>query len=271
MKTVLITGASSGIGKATAIELAHNGYNVFGGARRIENMEELKSFGIKPIALDTTKDKSILSCIAQINKEAGSVDILLNSAGSGYNGAVEDMPIADAKYLMEVNLFGAGRLMQLVLPDMRKNKYGKIVNISSVSGKFSFPLGGWYSASKFAVEGLSDSLRNEVKQFGIDVIVIEPAGTKTEIGAIIKEYLMRISGETIYKELAEKVVRNLYAPAVVEKYPEPVVIARLIKKGIEASKPKTRYVSGSAIKLVLFLRRILSDNAFDKIILSQMK
>jgi NAD(P)-dependent dehydrogenase (short-subunit alcohol dehydrogenase family) len=270
-KTVLVTGASAGIGRATAILLAQNGYNVYGAARRIEKMQELKTYGVKPISLDVTKEESLVACVEQILKEAGSIDILINNAGSGYYGALEDMPIADARYQFEVNLFGVVRLIQLVLPTMRKNNYGKIVNISSANGKFSFPMSGWYSASKFGIEGLSDALRYEVKQFGIDVIVIEPGGTKTDIAVIASEYLMRISGKTIYKKLAESVNNSIYAPNVVEKYPEPISIAKLIKQGIETNKPKTRYVSGAMLKLVLLLRRLLSDKMFDKMILSQIK
>lgn len=156
MNTVLVTGASAGIGKATAIYLAQHGYNVYGGARRMEKMEESKSFGIKTVSLDITNEDSIFSCIKQIQKEAGSIDILINNAGIGYYGALEDMPVADAKFQFEVNLFGAARLIQLILPGMREKRHGKIVNVSSVSGKFSFPMGAWYSASKFALEGLSD-------------------------------------------------------------------------------------------------------------------
>lgn len=271
MKTVLVTGASAGIGKATAILLAQNGYNVYGAARRIEKMQELKNFGIKPISLDVTKEESLIACVELILKEAGNIDILINNAGSGYYGALEDMPISDARYQLDVNLFGVARLIQLVLPNMRKNNYGKIVNISSVSGKLSFPMGGWYSASKFAIEGLSDALRYEVKQFGIDVIVIELGGTKTEIAAIASEYLMRISGKTVYKELANSVNNTIYDPKIVEGYPEPILIAKLVKQGIEARKPKTRYVSGTMMKLVLFLRRFLSDKMFDKMIISQLK
>jgi NADP-dependent 3-hydroxy acid dehydrogenase YdfG len=174
MKTVLVTGASAGIGKATAIYLAQNGYKVYGAARRTGKMQELKNFAITPISLDVTKEESLVACVEQILKEAGSIDILINSAGSGYYGALEDMPISDAKYQLEVNVFGVARLIQLVLPTMRKNNYGKIVNISSVGGKVTLPTGVWYHASKFAIEGLSDALRKEVKSFGIDVIVIEP-------------------------------------------------------------------------------------------------
>ncbi|MEJ7559914.1 MAG: SDR family NAD(P)-dependent oxidoreductase [Pedobacter sp.] len=137
-KTVLVTGASAGIGKATAILLAQNGYNVYGAARRTEKMQDLKGFGIKPIALDVTKEESIMACVGQILKETGSIDILINNAGFGAEGAIEDVPMEDAKYQMEVNVFGAMRLTQLVLPKMRDNKYGKIINISSVGGKLLY-------------------------------------------------------------------------------------------------------------------------------------
>ncbi|PBQ30931.1 short-chain dehydrogenase/reductase [Sphingobacteriaceae bacterium] len=271
MKTVLVTGASAGIGKATAILLAQNGYNVYGAARRTEKMKELKNFGIKPISLDVTKEESLVACVEQILKEAGSIDILINNAGSSNFGALEDVPISDARYLLDLNLFGVARLIQLVLPNMRKNNYGKIVNISSVNGKFSFPMAGWYVASKFAIEGLSDALRYEVKQFGIDVIVVEPGGTKTDIAAISSEYLMRISGKTVYKGLAKSVNNAIYDPKIVAGYPEPISIAKLVKQGIDASKPKTRYVNGALMKFTLFLRRLLSDKMFDKMIISQLK
>ncbi len=140
-KTVLVTGASAGIGKATAIYLAQNGYNVYGAARRTEKMQDLKIHGIKPISLDITKEESLVACVEQILKEAGSIDILVNNAGSGYYGALEDMPMRDAKYQLEVNVFGLARLIQLVLPAMRKRSYGKIVNISSIGGKVTLPMG----------------------------------------------------------------------------------------------------------------------------------
>ncbi|WP_223654281.1 oxidoreductase [Hymenobacter psoromatis] len=271
MKTALVTGASSGIGKATAVLLAQNGYHVYGAARRTEKMEELKKYGIKPISLDVTKEESLAGCVEQILKEAGSIDILVNSAGSSNFSALEDTPISDAKSQFELNLFGVARLIQLVLPAMRKNKYGKIVNISSVNGKFSLAMSGWYSASKFALEGLSDALRNEVKQFGIDVIVIEPGGTKTEIAALSSDYLMRVSGNTVYKELANKVNNSFYSPETVKCYPEPILVAKLVKQGIEVNTPRTRYVGGAMMKFTLLLKRFLSDKMFDKMINSQLK
>lgn len=266
-KTVLVTGASSGIGKTTAIYLAQQGYNVYAAARRTEKMQDLKNYNIKPIGLDVTKDESIISCVEQIFKEAGRIDILVNNAGFGLSGAVEDVSIEDAKYQLEVNLFGTARLIQLVLPKMRENKFGKIVNVSSIGGKIAFPLSGWYNASKFALEGLSDSLRMEVKPFGIDIIVIEPGGIKSEWADIANEKMMRISGNTDYREMAanaEKATANL-------NLPEPIVIAKLIKESIEAKKPKTRYSGGFGAKQILMARKFVSDKLMDKIIMSQMK
>lgn len=249
--------------------MAESGYKVYGAARRTEKMQDLKNYGIKPIALDVTKDESMTACVEQILKETGSIDILINNAGFGAEGAIEDVTIQDARYQMEVNVFGAMRLAQLVLPKMRQNKYGKIVNISSVGGKIALPLGGWYHASKFAIEALSDSMRMEVKPFGIDVIVIEPGGVKSEWGDIALKSLVRISGNTAYKEMvkgAEKGFRQTE-----KNNSEPMVIAKLIKKGIEATKPKTRYAGGSMAKPLLFLRNILSDKMLERLILSQTK
>jgi len=268
-KTVLVTGASAGIGKATAILLAQSGYNVYGAARRIEKMEDLKDYGIKPIGLDVTKEESISTCVEQIFKEAGSIDILVNNAGFGAYGAIEDVSMQDAKYQLEVNVFGAMRLTQLVLPGMRQNKYGKVVNISSVGGKIAFPFGGWYHASKFAIEALSDAMRIEVKEFGIDVIVIEPGGTKSEWGGIAVESLIRVSGKTAYARLVTAFQKSFTQMA--EHLPEPIVIAELIKKGIEARKPKTRYIGGYMAKPILFLRKILSDRMLERLIMNQVK
>ena len=269
-KTVLVTGASAGIGKATAIYLAQNGYNVYGAARRMEKMQDLKAYGIKPIALDITKDKSITACVEQIFKEAGSIDILVNNAGFGSYGSIEDVSMEDARYQLEVNVFGAMHLTQLVLPKMRENKYGKIVNISSVGGKIVFPLGGWYHATKFALEALSDSMRNEVREFGIDVIVVKPGATKSEWGNIATDSLIKVSGHTAYKDLATKT--NKVFTQLSSNVVEPIVIAKLIKKGIEAKNPKTRYTTNQmASTALLFLRKILSDKQMDKLIMSQIK
>jgi NAD(P)-dependent dehydrogenase (short-subunit alcohol dehydrogenase family) len=268
-KTVLVTGASSGIGKATAIYLAKSGYKVYGAARRTDKLQELKEYGIEPVPLDVSSETSIVACIKKILDETGGLDVLINSAGLGSYGALEDVPLAEAKNQLEINLFGAARLIQLVLPEMRKRKYGKIVNISSVGGKVGLPMGSWYHASKFALEGLSDSLRNEVRQFGIDVIVIEPGGTRSEMTAIGAADLMRVSGNTVYEKLAKSMAK-MYSD-LQNDAANPLVIAKLIRKSIEAKRPGTRYVGGAMAKPMLFLRKILSDNVFDKMLMSQMK
>ncbi len=266
-RTVLITGASAGIGKATAIYLAERGYNVYGAARRTEKMRDLINYNIKPIALDVTKEDSIKACTEQIFNESGGIDVLINNAGFGLSGAIEDVQMEDARYQLEVNVFGAMRFVQAVLPKMREKNYGKIINISSIGGKIAFPLAGWYHASKFAIEALSDTLRMEVKQFGIDVIVIEPGGIKSEWAGIANENMMRASGNTAYRGLAEKAEKataNL-------NLPEPVVIAKLIRESIEAGTPKTRYSGGFGAKQILAVRKMVSDKLMDKVIMSQMK
>lgn len=265
--TVLVTGASAGIGKATAIYLAQNGYDVYGAARRVEKMQDLKEFGIKLIALDVTNDESMVSAIEQIYKEAGSIGILVNNAGFGLAGALEDVTMDDARYQLEVNLVGVMRLTQLVLPGMREHHYGKIVNVTSIGGKIAFPLNGWYHASKFALEGLSDALRLEVKSFGIDVIVIEPGGIRSEWAGIANDNLKRVSGNGAYKKMVDKAEKTIGK----EDYPEPIVIAKLIKTGIESKKPKTRYSGGYGAKQILAVRRVASDKIMDKIISSRMK
>ena len=267
-KTVLITGASAGIGRATAILLAEKGYNVYGAARRIEKMDDLKRLGIKPALLDLANDKSMIDAVNHILKEAGNINILINNAGFGSYGAIEDVSMDDARYQLEVNVMGAMRLAQLVLPKMRGHGQGKIINISSVGGKVAMPMGGWYHASKFALEALSDSMRMEVKPFGIDVIVMEPGATKSEWGNIAFESLIRVSGDTPYKELAYK-VHNAFEK-VAGNVSAPETIAQLILKAVTSKQPHTRYAKWDA-KFLLALKRILTDNMMDKLIMGQAK
>lgn len=268
-KVVLITGASAGMGKETAILLAKNGYTVYGAARRTDKLSDLKKLGIHTLEMDVTNDASMIKGIEQIITAEKHIDILINNAGFGSYGAVEDVPLADARYQLEVNVFGAARLIQLVLPYMREKNFGKIVNISSIGGKMATPFGGWYHASKFALEGLSDSLRNEVKPFGIDVIVIEPGGIKSEWGEIAFDSLLKVSGHTAYKNTVTKLT-NVFKSTETKNH-GPIIIAELIKKAIEAKHPKTRYVAGYMAKPGLFMRKILSDKMMDRLIMSQIK
>ncbi len=268
-KIVLITGASSGIGKETAKLFAQNGYSVYAAARRLERMDDLQSAGARIIKMDVADEQSIVNGVEQIIKNEGKIDILVNNAGFGLYGAIEDVSIEDARYQLEVNLFGLARLTQLVLPYMREQQFGKIVNISSIGGKMASPLGGWYHASKFALEGFSDSLRMEVKPFGIDVVVIEPGGVKTEWGAIAFKNADKTAEHTAYKKLIDAAKR--IGKKTAEKNAEPMEIAILIKNAVETPKPKARYAKGYLAKPILFMKRWLSDSILDKMILSQLK
>ncbi|QQE10942.1 oxidoreductase [Planctomycetota bacterium] len=270
-KTVLVTGASAGIGKATAKLLKEKGYNVYACARRLEKMDDLKQLGIHPIKMDVTDNASMEQGIEQINREAGGVDILINNAGYGSYGSVEDVPIDEARRQFEVNVFGLARLSQLVLPHMRQQAFGKIVNVTSVGGKIYTPMGGWYHATKHAVEGLSDCMRNEVKPFGIDVIIMEPGAIATEWAGIASQSLLKTSGDTAYKQQAELMGKVLDAAESTPKISKPIVIAEEIYKSISARKPKTRYVAGHMAKTALRMRKYLSDKMYDRMFLMAIK
>ena len=268
-QVVLITGATTGIGKETAIYLAKSGYIVYGAGRRENKLQELAQLNVNPVKMDVTDDASMVSGVQNIIQNEGRIDILINNAGFGSYGAVEDVTVNDARYQLEVNVFGAARLIQLVLPYMRHQHFGKIVNITSIGGKMATPFGGWYHASKFALEGLSDSLRNEVRGFGVDVIVIEPGGVESEWAGIANENLMKNSAQTAYKELATKVTKGLRG--TVTKNAKAIVIAKLIHKAITASKPKARYAAGYMAVPVLTAKKLLSDRMFDKVLMSQLR
>ncbi|WP_020531223.1 oxidoreductase [Flexithrix dorotheae] len=268
-KVVLVTGASSGMGKTTAELLLKKGYVVYGAARRVEKMYDLKKAGAKILQMDVTKEQSMVLGIEKIIKNEGHIDVLLNNAGFGLYGAIEDVTMEGARYQMEVNVFGLMRLIQLVLPYMRKRQNGTIVNISSIGGKIANPIGGWYHASKFALEALSDSLRMEVKQFGINVIVIEPGGVKSEWSEIAMENAHKISANGVYGKMIQKMIEA--GKKFKDKNAEPEIIANLINKAITSKKPKTRYSGGFMAKPLLFLRKVLSDIQMDKMILGQFK
>lgn len=261
---VLITGASSGIGKSTVLELVHRGYTVYGAARRIERMDDLKEAGAGIVQLDITDDESIVTVVNQVIDEHGRIDVLINNAGYGSFGSLEDTPIEEAGKQYQVNLFGLGRLTQLVLPHMRKQGTGKIINISSVGGKVATPFGGWYQSTKFALEGLSDSLRMDVGRFGIDVVVIEPGAIDSEWLSHAMDHLKKVSSEP-YRNAAEHLSRLMYKNY--ENASDPNVVANIIVKAIQVKKPKPRYAVGSASKMLLFLKKILPDRGMDRLFL----
>jgi NAD(P)-dependent dehydrogenase (short-subunit alcohol dehydrogenase family) len=267
-RVALITGASSGMGKDIALRLISVGYIVYGAARRIERMNDIEAAGGIAVSMDITDDGSVVSAIDRIIADHGRIDVLINNAGYGQFGALEDVPIAVGRRQMEVNLIGLARVTQLVLPHMRRRKFGKIINISSTGGKVASPLGGWYHASKFALEGYSDSLRNEVRPFGIDVVVIEPGGIESEWGGIAEGEAELYSGEGAYADLVVKMRRMMSGMG---KMPPPSIVSDLIIRALEASRPRTRYHAGRLAGPMLFMRRWLSDRAMDRLIMLAMR
>ncbi|MFD0898418.1 oxidoreductase [Loigolactobacillus binensis] len=266
-KTAIVTGASAGIGKATAILLHNQGYQVFAGARRVDHMQDLAAQNITIHALDVTKPASNQAFIDAVKKQCSSIDVIVNSAGYGSQGALEDVSPEEAKNQFAVNVFGLMNLTQLVLPLMRQQHFGKVVNISSVGGQMYAPLAGWYYASKHALEALSDTLRMEVKQFGIDVIIIEPGGTKTEWGNIaMKNLLEQTPPASAYRDWVTNYANGSFANFSTT----PEQIAALILKSINARKPKTRYQPNFAMTMLVIAARKLSYKMFDRQMFKQL-
>jgi len=265
-KTAFVTGASAGIGAATAFALLAAGYRVFAGARRLDRMAALAAAGATLIKLDLTDDATIVAAVDAIKNASGRIHILVNNAGYGSYGALEDVPLDEARRQFEVNVFGLARLCQLVLPTMRAQKSGKIVNVTSIGGKIWEPLGAWYHATKFAVEGLSDCLRVEAARFGIDVIVIEPGAIRTEWAGIAREGLLRTSGGSAYAKIAQRHARMLGTAETSRLASPPDVVARTIVRAVSAQRPRTRYATGGGARTLLLLRKILSDRMFDRLI-----
>jgi NAD(P)-dependent dehydrogenase (short-subunit alcohol dehydrogenase family) len=262
----LVTGASSGIGEATAKGLLAAGYIVYAGARRVDAMGPLAAAGARVLSLDVTDDASLTTAVDTILSETGRIDVLVNNAGYGSFGALEDVPLDEGRRQFEVNIFGLARLTQLVLPTMRAQRAGRIVNVSSVSGKIGEPFACWYHASKHALEGLSDSLRMELRPFGIDVVIIEPGSTRTAWGAIARDSLARYSGEGPYRDGARVHARMMAAISEGSLPKPPGMVADTIVKAVRSRRPRTRYPTGGGARLALILRRTLSDRGFDTLI-----
>ncbi|MEM7571795.1 MAG: oxidoreductase [Bacteroidota bacterium] len=265
-KVIIVTGASSGIGKATALHLIKEGHTVYGAARRLEKMQDIVEAGGKAVAMDVTNHQQVHAEVEQIIKTEGRVDVLVNNAGYAVYGPVEEISYEQAKRQFEVNLFGLAEITKAVLPAMRAQQSGTIINISSVGGKIYTPLGSWYHATKHALEGWSDCLRLEVKQFGINVVIVEPGAIKTEFdSAMDQRFGEDASGPySRLKSSMSKVMENAYKPG---NYSEPIVIAETISKAINSRRPKTRYAAGKMARQTLMGRRWLSDRGFDGMIM----
>ena len=262
-KVILITGASSGIGFDAAASLARQGHRVYAAARRVERMEPLKAFGVVPLRMDVTDEASLEAGVRTVLEAEGRIDALVNNAGYGYFGAIENVPLEEARRQLEVNVFGLARLCQLVIPSMREQGSGRIVNISSVAGKAVLYFGGWYHVSKFSVEALSDALRMELKPFGIDVSMIEPGGIKTNWGIIAADHLAESSKGTPYETegLREsETMRKAYSMRLLSN---PSVVTRAISKAVNSRRPRARYRVGFGAGTLLFLHAILPTRWWD--------
>lgn len=268
--TALVTGASSGMGKAIARRLLADGCKVYVAARSVDRMADLVALGAIALRMDISKDEDIVATVGVITERSGGVDILVNNAGFGLYGPIEDIPLEEARYQFEVNLFGTARLTQLLLPAMRARKRGTVVNITSMGGKIYTPLGAWYHATKHALEGWSDCLRLEVEPLGIRVVVIEPGLIDTGFGETAFSGLIERSGQGPYGKLVHRVVRSVERTYGTGGATKPEVIANVVGKAVRRRRPKTRYVAGRYAKMMIGVRKWLGDRAFDALIRSQM-
>jgi NAD(P)-dependent dehydrogenase (short-subunit alcohol dehydrogenase family) len=270
-KTALVTGASSGMGKEIARRLIADGYRVYVAARSVDKMADLALLGARPLAMDLAREEQITAAAARILDEAGGVDVLVNNAGFGLYGPVEEIAIDAARYQFEVNVFGAARLTQLLLPAMRERRSGTIVNITSMGGRIYTLLGAWYHATKHALEGWSDCLRLELAPFGIRVVVVEPGLIETGFGDVLAGHLLEHGGNAAYAG-----VKQAVAVATQQAYGQgrgssPTVIAEVVARAVRAGRPRTRYVAGAYARPMMAIRKWLGDRLFDRMIMSQMR
>src|SRR5689334_19524699 len=266
-KAVLITGCSTGIGRATAERLADRGWTVYATARRPETIEDLRAKGCKTLALDVTDEQSMETAVREVEAAEGAVGVLVNNAGYSQSGAVESVKLDDVRAQFDTNVFGLIRMCQLVLPGMRRQGWGKIVNVSSMGGKLTFPGGGIYHGTKHAVEAISDALRFEVRGFGVDVIVIEPGLIKTQFGdAAVSKIESGTTGDGPYAEFNAAVAEataGAYEGPLAKLGGGPEVVARKIEKAISRRRPKTRYPVTPSARMILGIHTILPDRGWD--------
>ena len=264
-KVILITGTASGMGKAFAEQLVKEGHIVYGGDIQHKKNEYLTKIGGHTLKMDVTNENEVNSGVTTIVKKHGKIDVLINNAGYGLYGAVEEVSMEDAKKQFDVNLFGMARVTQAVLPHMRDKKAGRIINISSMGGKIYTGLGAWYHATKHAVEGWSDCLRLEVKEFGIDVVIVEPGLINTNFYNVmmqsVTKYAPNSNYQHMYKRLAEGTKR-------MPKMTEPEEIAILMSEIINSQNPETRYVKGVMAEQLINFRKQFGDKAYDNLILN---
>jgi NAD(P)-dependent dehydrogenase (short-subunit alcohol dehydrogenase family) len=281
-KVVLITGCSSGIGEATARHLATRGWTVYATARRLGSIEHLRDAGCETLALDVCDEQSMAAAVDVVQEAHGAVGVLINNAGYSQSGALETVPMSDVQRQFQTNVFGLIRMSQLVLGRMRSQRFGKIVNISSMGGNFTFPGAGLYHSSKYAIEAISDALRFEVKGFGVDVIVVQPGLIHTRFGeaasssmdALAARSDSALDDEDPYAEFnatVAKATREVYENPLMARFGgPPLAVAKKIERAITARRPKTRYRVTASAALLITQRKLLSDHMWDRVMASQL-
>jgi NAD(P)-dependent dehydrogenase (short-subunit alcohol dehydrogenase family) len=273
-KAVLITGCSSGIGRATALRLAGAGWTVYATARRPETLTELEAAGCRTLALDVTDEQSMQAAVTEIERTEGAVGVLINNAGYSQSGAIETVPLQAVRRQFETNVFGLVRLTQLVLPKMRAQRWGKIVNVGSMGGRLSFPGGGHYHATKHALEAISDALRFELRGFGIDVILLEPGLITTEFGEAATASMAdaELSGDDPYATFnttVGAVTKGAYDGPMKLFGGGPDRVAKVIERALKRRHPPARITITPSAKVTIAMRRVMPDRLWDAAMRSQ--
>lgn len=272
---VLITGCSSGIGRASADLLVKAGHTVYATARRTETLAELEAAGARVLALDVTSEDSMAAAVEHIEAEHGRVGTLVNNAGYGEYGTIEEADLDRVRKMFETNVFGLARLTQLVLPGMRRAHRGRVINIGSMGGRMTFPVGGYYHATKYAVEAISDALRNEVRRFGIDVVLIEPGMTRTGFEDNVHSSVANGTGTQADSPYAALLASNAantsggYSNPLMATGPESV--ARVVLKALESEHPRSRYLLTPVAKAMVTARTLGGDRVWDTLVKQQFK
>lgn len=270
-KTVLITGCSSGIGEATAARLVKSGWNVYASARKPETLDVLTAAGCHPLALDVTSEESMSAAVKTVLGEAGRIDALVNNAGYSQGGASETLDLDVVRRQFETNVFGLLRMCQLVLPAMRKQRSGRIVNISSMGGRLVFPGGGAYHATKYAVEAFSDAMRFEVAGFGVKVVLIEPGLITTNFENAAAGSISADQGGPYadFNAHVAKMTKEVYSGPMKHLGGGPDAVAKVIEKSLKARRPKIRYAVTPSASVSMASRRLIGARGWDAAMKSQ--
>jgi NADP-dependent 3-hydroxy acid dehydrogenase YdfG len=269
-KAVLITGCSSGIGHATAALLAREGWTVYATARRPETLADLELAGCKTLALDVNDEASMTAAVETVSSAEGAVGVLVNNAGYSQSGAVESVPIDRVRRQFETNVFGLIRMCQLVLPGMREQHWGRIVNLSSMGGRLTFPGGGIYHATKYAVEAISDAMRFEVRGFGVEVIVIEPGLIVTSFGETAAGSVGSADGPYAeFNRVVAERTEQVYHGPLAKLGAGPEAVAKSIAEALTTDHPKARYPVTASAHVMINQRRLMPDRLWDRAMRTQ--